>query len=139
MAQGMVLVVDDDALIRDAVMELLAFEGFVAVGASNGEEALARLRRDEVAPALILLDLMMPVMDGWQFRAAQLADPDLARIPVVVMSASDPAGVAADALIAKPFEVGALLATIARVTCGAYAPRAGTPSGTCRSATEFMQ
>ncbi len=112
---GTVLVVEDDALIRDAVVELLAFEGVEAVAAGNGAEALAQLRRREVAPALILLDLMMPVMNGWQFRAAQLADPDLAAIPVVVMSASDPDGLQADAVLEKPFEASVLLDAVARV------------------------
>ncbi len=112
---GTVLVVEDDALIREAVVELLECEGFEAVAAWNGADALRRLRRHEIAPALILLDLMMPVMNGWQFRAAQLADPELAAIPVVVMSASDPEGVAADAVIEKPFEVQALLDAIARL------------------------
>ncbi len=123
---GTVLVVEDDDFIRDAVVELLAFEGVEAVAVGDGAEALLRLRRREVLPALILLDLMMPVMNGWQFRAAQLADPELASIPVVVMSASDPEGVQADAVLAKPFEARVLLDAVARLArCGlrAASPR----------------
>ncbi len=137
-----VMVVEDDALIRDAVVEILATEGFDPIAAGDGQEALARLRHDKLSPALILLDLMMPVMNGWEFRAAQLADPELAAIPVVVMSASDPEGVRADALVPKPFDVAALLAAISRVTAG-RADQGGAcadrSSATCRSATEFMQ
>lgn len=120
-AMGTVLVVEDDALIRDAVVELLEYEGFEAVAAGDGAQALRWLRRGEVAPAIILLDLMMPVMDGWQFRAALLADPELAAIPVLVMSASDPEGVAADAVIAKPFDARSLLDAIGRLA------RSGSP------------
>ena len=82
----MVLVIDDDADIRFAAVMLLQSDGYTAVAAENGREALRLLRRG-VRPQLILLDLRMPVMDGFAFRAAQLADPALARIPVVVVSA----------------------------------------------------
>jgi CheY-like chemotaxis protein len=111
-----VMVVEDDAFIRDAVVEILAEEGFEAVGVRNGRDALRRLRRSKVRPSLILLDLMMPVMNGWQFRSEQLRDPALAAIPVLVMSASDPEGVCADGHLAKPFEIGALLHEVARLT-----------------------
>ncbi len=110
-----VMVVEDDALIREMVMQLLAGEGFDAVGASNGEEALRRLRQDRLMPSLILLDLMMPVMNGWQFRAQQLEDPALAGIPVVVMSATDDPGLPAAARLGKPFRIEALLDTISRI------------------------
>ena len=83
---AMVLVIDDDADIRFAAVRLLQSDGYTAVAAENGREALRLLRRG-VRPQLILLDLRMPVMDGFAFRAAQLADPALARIPVVVVSA----------------------------------------------------
>src|SRR5574340_1100683 len=105
---GEVLLVEDDAAIRDALRELLEAEGFVVQGAANGREALARLRAGGHRPRLILLDLMMPVMDGWEFRQAQRGDPALARIPVVVLTAADGAeDLIADmkvaACLSKPF------------------------------------
>lgn len=109
-----VMVVEDDALIREMVMHVLAGEGFTAIGASNGEEALRRLRQDPRTPSIILLDLMMPVMNGWQFRAKLLEDPALAEIPVIVMSAADDGDLPAEARIAKPFGIDALLGAIAR-------------------------
>ena len=86
---AMVLVIDDDADIRFAAVRLLQSDGYTAVAAENGREALGLLRCG-VRPQLILLDLGMPVMDGFAFRAAQLADSALARIPVVVVSAEGP-------------------------------------------------
>ena len=143
MADRTVMVVEDDAAIREVVVEILAYEGFEPVEARNGLEALARLRRDGVAPALILLDLMMPVMNGWQFRIEQLRDPSLARIPVVLMSASEPEGLVADGHVVKPFDIPALLAAIARAMASRAADQPGVrdsaASGTCRRATELMQ
>jgi CheY-like chemotaxis protein len=116
MADGMVMVVEDDALIREMIAQLLAGEGFTPIVARNGAEALHRLRDEHVHPALILLDLMMPVMNGWQFRVEQLKDPDLAGIPVVVISASDEGDVPAEAHIGKPFGIDVLLDTVSRFT-----------------------
>lgn len=82
-----VLVVDDDPDIRDTVIEILEERGHEAVGVANGNEALATLQKLDEDPCLILLDLMMPGMDGRTFREAQLQDPKLAAIPVVVVSA----------------------------------------------------
>ena len=110
-----VMVVEDDALIREMVVQVLAGEGFTAVAASNGAEALQYLRRAYVHPALILLDLMMPVMDGWQFRAEQLKDPALAGIPVVVMSASADDELPAAARVQKPFGIETLINTVSRL------------------------
>ena len=136
-----IMVVEDDHLIREAIAEALDEEGFDVIEAANGREALDKLHSEQAS--LVLLDLMMPVMDGWQFREAQLRDPALAGIPVVVMSASDPAGISANARITKPVELDLLLATIERVARLAQdhgsVCTAGVVSGTCRSATEFMQ
>jgi CheY-like chemotaxis protein len=82
-----ILVVEDDSATRDVLILILEKEGFTVSGAANGREALERLQWME-RPSLILLDLMMPVMDGWQFREAQKQDPALASIPVVVVSAA---------------------------------------------------
>jgi CheY-like chemotaxis protein len=83
----LILVVDDDRDIRDSLIETLEDHGFRAAGAANGAEALDVLRTHPERPSLILLDLMMPVMDGPEFREEQLKNPSWADIPVVVISA----------------------------------------------------
>ena len=80
-----ILIVEDDADLRDSLADLLMEEGYQVAGASNGQEALDYLRH-AAPPCLILLDLMMPVMNGWEFRAAQEQDPSLSSIPVIVVS-----------------------------------------------------
>src|SRR5688500_17713436 len=89
-----VLVVEDDEGIREALCDLLATEGFDVTSAVHGADALEKLRGNGEKPNVILLDLMMPVMDGWAFRAEQRRDPALAAIPVVVITASRSADVA---------------------------------------------
>jgi CheY-like chemotaxis protein len=83
-----VLVAEDDADIRDTVADLLKDEGYEVSTAEDGRAALDALLSEAQLPGLILLDLMMPRMDGFQFRAEQQRDPRLAHIPVVLMSAS---------------------------------------------------
>jgi CheY-like chemotaxis protein len=109
-----VLVVDDEPDIREALVDLLEDEGYEADGASEGAEALAKARA--LHPGLVLLDLMMPGMNGWEFRAKQREDPELAEIPVVVLSAmSTPQAIeGAAAYLTKPFEVNDLITTIRR-------------------------
>lgn len=114
-----VLIVDDDNDIRDVVVETLSDEGYGARGAANGEEALDLLRSEPALPRVILLDMMMPVMDGATFRAAQLDDPDLRAIPVVVMSASAhieeaASRLGATAFLRKPVELVDLFAIAER-------------------------
>ena len=82
-----VLVIDDDSDIREAMIEVLEESGHQATGAANGDDALVQLRASAEPPCLILLDLMMPVMDGREFREQQLRDPVLSTIPVIVISA----------------------------------------------------
>lgn len=82
-----VLVVEDNTDIRETLVEILEDEGFEALGVPNGAVALDTLRKATRLPALILLDLMMPVMDGMTFRQEQLRIPELAEIPVVALSA----------------------------------------------------
>jgi CheY-like chemotaxis protein len=86
--RGRILIVEDDSDLRDALSEVLRDEGYSVAMAADGREALDRLRRQR-RPSLILLDLTMPVMNGWQFRAEQRQDPALSGIPVVVLSAGD--------------------------------------------------
>jgi len=122
-----ILVVDDDLAIRQTMAELLEDEGYEVACAANGADALAQLAA-AAAPSVILLDLTMPVMDGWTFRTAQRSDPRLARIPTVVLSAShgaDPRSVAVlapDAFLAKPFDLDRLFATV-RALCDAQERR----------------
>jgi len=84
---GRVLVVEDDRDIRRNVELLLSSEGYTVQVAQNGQEALSMLQNAAELPCVIMLDLMMPVMDGFQFREAQQRDRSLADIPVVIMTA----------------------------------------------------
>lgn len=108
-----VLVVDDERDIREAMTEALVEAGFQVIAARDGEEALRKLRAFH--PSVVLLDLTMPGMNGWQFREAQRADPDVAEIPVIVVTAlGRPAGVDAAVTIQKPFGVEELIRAVRR-------------------------
>jgi CheY-like chemotaxis protein len=103
--------VEDDEDLRDMMAQMLTIEGFNAATAANGREALEYLH-GQSKPHVILLDLMMPVMDGWEFRRQQQADPELAPVPVIVLSALDPARAAAvdaAAFLKKPLDFDRLL------------------------------
>ena len=114
-----VLLIEDDPDVRTTLADILELEGFEVGWCEDGVTALDRLRQGE-RPDVILLDLMMPLMDGWQFRATQEADPALAGIPVVVLSAQG--GLSPDqvqrlhaaAFLRKPIEVGQLVDALAR-------------------------
>ncbi len=82
-----VLIVDDDADARGAIADLLEDAGYDVLCAANGREALVRLSLRGVRCDLILLDLLMPVMNGWDFRRLQRQTPEIAHIPVLLMSA----------------------------------------------------
>ena len=105
-----VLIVEDDDDLRDMMAQMLTLEGFDAAAVANGREALEYLHSAS-PPNVILLDLMMPVMDGWEFRRQQMADPALAPVPVIVLSALDPARAAVDAtaFMKKPLDFDRLL------------------------------
>jgi CheY-like chemotaxis protein len=114
-----VLVVDDDPSIQGFLAEALADEGYRVRTAANGREALAIL--GEWRPDLILLDLMMPEMDGWAFRGEQRAMPAVSDVPVIVLSATRELAARTRDLepvqvVSKPFDLGALLGTIDRLT-----------------------
>ena len=109
----LVLVVDDDPDILDAICDILDAEGYAVARARHGGEALERVA--ERRPDLILLDLMMPVMDGWQFREAQVQNAELAKIPVVVVSAAGRdrlERIDADAYLSKPVDLEELLGCV---------------------------
>lgn len=106
-----VLIVEDDEDLREMMAQLLTLEGFQAAAVANGREALDYLHTTD-KPNVILLDLMMPVMDGWEFRRRQQADPDLAPVPVIVLSALDQARAAtvdATAFLKKPLDFDRLI------------------------------
>ena len=106
-----VLIVEDDDDLREMMAQLLSLEGFQAAAVANGREALEYLRQ-QVTPDLILLDMMMPVMDGWEFRRHQRANPTMAQVPVIVLSAIDQsrmAEVSAAAVLKKPLDFDRLL------------------------------
>lgn len=106
-----VLIVEDDADLREMMAQLLSLEGYRTAAVANGREALDYLQQ-EIAPNLILLDLMMPVMDGWEFRRRQQADPSLADVPVIVLSALDQGrttAVSAHAILKKPLDFDRLI------------------------------
>jgi CheY-like chemotaxis protein len=107
-----VMVVDDDAGVRELLAEALELSGLEVRCAANGRDALVRLRCGGFRPDAIVLDLDMPVMNGWQFRREQLLDARLAGIPVLVASASDLAGLRADGHLRKPYGVDELLAAL---------------------------
>ncbi len=120
--RGTVLVVDDDADLRESIEVALLSYGHAVATAADGNEALAWLHEQSRQPCLVLLDLMMPGMNGFELRSQMSADPSLASIPVVVITG---AGVLADRrahelraeVLRKPIELGTLIDTVRRF-CG---------------------
>ena len=124
-ARKSVLIVDDDFGIRDYLTQVLQDEGYHVTGAANGLEALDFLKAKLGDPCVILLDLTMPVMNGWDFRAAQKKEPELEALPVVVLTADGAAAQKAAALgikdyLQKPVSINTLLNTIERYCGRAY-------------------
>jgi len=122
---GNILIVEDDADTREMLATVLATEGFYAVGAEDGLEALHVLRtvrrRAPHVPCLVLLDLKMPRLGGNEFRRAQLGDPTVASVPVAVMSGATDLEQRARALgavatVAKPIDIDLLL-NVVRTYC----------------------
>lgn len=117
---SLILVIDDDREIRETLGEVLDDAGHTTVLASDGREGLQVLRRG-LRPDAIVLDLMMPVMNGWDFRVEQRNDPALNEIPVVVLSASasDPEAICLelgiDTCLTKPSQLDDLLDALAHV------------------------
>jgi CheY-like chemotaxis protein len=116
MSSRTLLLVEDDPSVRESLSDLLQMEGYQVVEARHGGEALEALRAG-LHPCVILLDLMMPIMNGWEFRAAQSGDPEIAAIPVIVLSATRNLREALPpvrpaAFLSKPVEYDTLLATL---------------------------
>jgi CheY-like chemotaxis protein len=113
-----VLLVEDDDDMRMDLAELLRAEGFEVEVAAHGAEALAMLRTTD-PPDVILLDLMMPTMDGWAFRAEQRADARLCAIPVLVLTAAALADIrelGAAAYLSKPIQLERLVAEVRKLS-----------------------
>lgn len=122
-----IVVVDDDESIRFAISDSLEDMGYQVVVATDGQDALDKLRAAPELPCLVLLDLMMPGMDGWAFRAVQKSDPHLANIPVVVLTADahvrqKAAELQADGHVAKPVKLKDLQRTAERFCNKATGP-----------------
>jgi DNA-binding response OmpR family regulator len=120
---NVVLVVDDDCDLRDTMRDVLREAGYEAICVAHGLEALDWLEANG-APAAVLLDLMMPVMDGWRFMGELRAHPELATVPVLVVSTVAPHWgfpVPASRVVSKPFDVDELLARI-RALAGSSTP-----------------
>ena len=118
--ERLVLVVDDDPDILQTLALCLSTEGYGVLMASNGKEALDLLRQEK--PACILLDLMMPVMDGWQF-VTELDQRGWRRAPLLILSADravqgHASKLQADAYLAKPFDLDELLGKVSQLTGG---------------------
>ncbi len=121
--QAHILVVEDDRDIREAVVEVLEEEGYGVSAAGDGAQALRVLDESERQPDLILLDLMMPNMNGFEFRQHQLADARHATIPVAVLTADGQAVRKAEelhvnGLVQKPVKIEPLLDTVERLLFG---------------------
>jgi CheY-like chemotaxis protein len=115
----LILVVEDDLDSRESLAALLRSGGYAVATAANGHEAHQWLINAGELPSIILLDLIMPVMDGWHFRWYQVQDVELAQIPIVVLSGESDVREAATALgaagyLSKPIDLASLLGTLQR-------------------------
>jgi CheY-like chemotaxis protein len=115
--ENRVFLIEDDQDIRSSIIEVLEDEGISIEWATNGEEAMQKLLAAQSKPSLILLDLRLPVKDGFQFRSEQLGNPQLAHIPVVVISAdgklqekTETLGISG--LLKKPVDIDQLVSTV---------------------------
>ena len=113
---GKVLVVDDDVEIRETLSALLQHEGYDVSRAENGVQALEQLRRFH--PDVVLLDLMMPVMSGWEVLDALQESGEIDQIPIIVVSAMGAPG--ARACLRKPVDLDELLAVVGRCCCESH-------------------
>ena len=114
-----VMIVEDDHDVLESMAEVLEDYDYHVVRAAHGQDALDQLRGDGEKPCVILLDIMMPVMDAFQFRAEQEVDPSISRVPVVILSAHARAQEAAAqmnaaAALEKPVKLDTLLQTVAK-------------------------
>jgi DNA-binding response OmpR family regulator len=111
-----VLIVEDDADLRNSLAELLALRGFKVVTVEDGREALDTLASG-LSPCLIILDLMLPIVNGWEFRSQQLADPRFSGIPTIILSGvndleAESQRLQAIAFVPKPLDIDFLFKTV---------------------------
>jgi two-component system response regulator MprA len=125
--QPLILVVDDGPAIREFLSYTLAGEGFRVAVACDGREAMAAVQRER--PDIVLTDLMMPEMSGWELCSRLRADRATAGLPIVAMSAISPQGVDADAFLPKPFELDDLLALLRVARARAAVKLSGAAAG----------
>ena len=121
-----ILVVEDDTALREALSEVLADEGYDLLSARDGLEAVNCLKKGN-RPDVILLDLSMPVVNGWEFRMFQKRDPDLAQIPVILITAGgytheEVAWLEPSALLPKPLDLPFLLSAVRKFCASPQAP-----------------
>ncbi len=115
----LILVVEDDQDTREALAMILDIEGFAVLTAGNGQEALELLKT--ASPCLVLLDLMMPVVSGWEFLRYRNMQPELAKIPVILTSALMDGATGAqatgvDAVLQKPVDIARLLGLVRQLS-----------------------
>jgi CheY-like chemotaxis protein len=107
MSNSLILLIEDNKSISDALSWALEYEGYKVITATNGKEALSILQ-DDPLPNLIFLDLMMPILDGFEFRKRQQEDPRLSQIPTVIISAKNADAItpsSGELFLAKPFDL----------------------------------
>jgi CheY-like chemotaxis protein len=114
--ESLILVVEDDEATLEALADLLSISGYEVARANNGARALDYMR-NHPPPALVIHDLVMPVMDGWRLQKEMKKDSAMAQLPIVVMSAlSDPEGIEAAAILLKPFNITQFLEIVGKLT-----------------------
>jgi len=110
-----ILVVEDDPLALEALTDVLEMAGYTVVGASDGQAGLERVHTNDPVPFVILLDLGLPVIDGWEFLRRQKNDTKIAHIPVIIVTATPSSRVpGADAVLKKPVNVDQLINLLAQ-------------------------
>lgn len=113
---GRILIVEDNPAIRQTYELVLEQQGYQVVTAENGEDALTKLKNGAPRPHLILLDLMMPVMNGWEFLKVRRADPELFAVPVLALTCGAVRTPLTDAMLVvdKPMDIGELMTLVRR-------------------------
>ena len=109
-----ILIIEDEESIRQTLRDVFELKGFTVYSATNGAEGIRELREMPQKPCVVLLDLMMPVVNGWQFLDVQRNDPKLSDIPIIICSAYEESAKAVhpEGFVAKPVQLATLLAAV---------------------------